>query len=450
MNLSAKVAQEKLKQANEKRLALLLRQTSITGFLSICLAMLLTFLMRTTEQTNTMIVWVALLAGVFGIRWFFFYRNIYRDRHQGIYQFKKHHTTIVVFLFISGCIWGIGAYLFFPQKTDIELFVTFATFMVGISAGLLPSFVTSLPAYLAFLVPMMIGVSLRIYLFEQYVLLASVAVYSAYLIITASKLCKAVTKAISIDVENVQLLKQVIKEKASADNYANDIEKMLENKKQLLADVSHELRTPLAVIKVYLEALVDGIEQDKDSYPIMQRKVEQLERLIQDIYLLSKTNVNQLEIEKENFTIDSLLQELAGTFTPLTEKQNLSLNIYCYLPYDVSVEGDWLRLIQAFSNVLQNSINYTNEGGNIQITANKQERGVLIQIDDSAPDVPAEKLDKLFDRFYRVESSRNRATGGSGLGLSITKAIIEAHNGRISLTPSNIGGLSTKIYLPSI
>jgi two-component system sensor histidine kinase BaeS len=241
-------------------------------------------------------------------------------------------------------------------------------------------------------------------------------------------------------------------ERKSAAAHVEHVEKLLDNKKQLLVDVSHELRTPLSVLKANIEAMEDGIKQHEESYPVIHRKLDQIDRLIQDIYIISKHDVQQLTLYVDTVFLSEMTDELMSSFRQLAEEKGLMLSMNNSLPgdesNDMTIEGDWQRLIQLFGNLLQNSLDYTDPGGQINLSTRTARSGIEITVQDSAPGVPEQEHPQLFERLYRKESSRNRATGGSGLGLSICKAIVEAHHGSIAIASSPLGGLAITSWLP--
>ena len=241
-------------------------------------------------------------------------------------------------------------------------------------------------------------------------------------------------------------------EKKNAEAYTSRVEKLLDNKKQLLVNVSHELRTPLSILKANVEAMEDGINQHEESYPVIHRKLHQIDRLIQDIYFISKYDTQQITLHVEPVFLPDLTDELMSSFHQLAEEKGLILSVSNSLTSDesndVTIEADWQRLIQLFGNLLQNSLDYTDHGGKINLSTLAVRSGIEITVQDSAPGVPEQEHSKLFERLYRRESSRNRATGGSGLGLSICKAIIEAHHGTIAIASSPLGGLAIASWLP--
>ena len=246
--------------------------------------------------------------------------------------------------------------------------------------------------------------------------------------------------------------KALEQKRKNTEAHAEHVEKLLDNKKQLLVDVSHELRTPLSVLKANVEAMEDGINQHEESYPVIHRKLHQIDRLIQDIYFISKYDIQQLTLYVEPVFLSELTNELISSFCQQAEEKGLLLSMGNSMTNDESndmtIEGDRQRLIQLFSNLLQNSLDYTDRDGQINLSTRAVRCGIEITVEDSAPGVPEREHKQLFERLYRKESSRNRATGGSGLGLSICKAIIEAHHGTIAIASSSLGGLAITSWLP--
>ncbi|MCO7224911.1 cell wall metabolism sensor histidine kinase WalK [Pleionea sp. CnH1-48] len=229
---------------------------------------------------------------------------------------------------------------------------------------------------------------------------------------------------------------------------ANNIEQMYESKKQLSADISHELRTPLSVLRIHLEALEEGISEPEESYGMLRNKIEQIDRLINDLYFLSKADVNQLQFVKEVFPAVELFRELELTYKTLAAERGLEFSIDVQLDDELEFLGDYQRLLQVLGNLMNNSLQYTDKGGETRMSVKALSSACLIIIDDTKPGVSDEDLPKLFERMFRVDASRNRRTGGSGLGLSICKAIIEAHHGDIRAEQSPLGGLRIICKIP--
>lgn len=218
-------------------------------------------------------------------------------------------------------------------------------------------------------------------------------------------------------------------------------------RRQGMADISHELRTPLALLRGEIEAIQDGIRPlDSAQLAKLHDAVMQLSHLVDDLYDLALTDAGALSYRKEPVDLCELLQDAISTAEHSLSKKGLSIR--ADLPETLPLLGDHRRLRQVMDNLLKNSRRYTDSGGAIQVSAWRQGNQVSFKVEDTAPGVDAETLSRLFDRFYRGEASRNRASGGAGLGLSICRNIVEAHQGSISAQPSPLGGLQIIVTLP--
>jgi two-component system, OmpR family, sensor histidine kinase BaeS len=219
-------------------------------------------------------------------------------------------------------------------------------------------------------------------------------------------------------------------------------------RRAFVADVSHELRTPLSVIRGELEALEDGVRRfDAEALRSLQMEVGTLSKLIDDLYQLSLADLGAMVYRKTDLDIGKLLADTADGFQERSRKAGITLELHVPAT-PVTMHGDEGRLHQLFSNLIENSLRYTNTGGCLRITCASSAHEVTVELMDSAPGVDEAHLSRLFERFYRVEASRNRASGGAGLGLAICRAIVEAHSGSIVAKPSPLGGLWLSIRLP--
>ncbi|MGR5165750.1 ATP-binding protein [Vibrio astriarenae] len=220
-------------------------------------------------------------------------------------------------------------------------------------------------------------------------------------------------------------------------------------REQWISDISHELRTPLAVLRGEIEAIEDGIRQpNQDNIRSLHGQVMTLAKLVEDLHQLALSDVNTL-VEQEfiEFQLDDLLNEVAHRFTNRFDTKQLSLQVE--MPAPISFWGDQDAISRLITNLLENSYRYTNEQGVVKVSGVESEDVVRIIVEDSAPSVPNEALPRLFERLYRVDKSRSRASGGSGLGLSICENIVKAHNGTITATHSELGGITVTVTLPN-
>lgn len=230
---------------------------------------------------------------------------------------------------------------------------------------------------------------------------------------------------------------------------AKTLQKNQESQQQWIADISHELRTPVAILKGELEALDDDIRPlDKTALMSLIQESERLNKLINDLYQLSISDMGALKYVKQEFVFNDLISEIIDSFETRFEKQNLSLRIDNRISDQLLFNGDKQRLYQLLSNILENSLRYTDAEGEVVIHCQENDRQVMLSIEDSAPGITADKLPRIFDRLFRLESSRSRANGGAGLGLAIARQIVIAHQGDISAQSSERGGIIIKCVLP--
>ena len=228
---------------------------------------------------------------------------------------------------------------------------------------------------------------------------------------------------------------------------ASTLEKNQTMRRAFMADISHELRTPLAVLRGELEAIQDGVRQfTPESVASLQAEVGTLTKLVDDLHQLSLSDEGALAYQKAPVDVVNLLEMAAGAFRERFAARGLSMALS--LPDSAQVFGDRDRLIQLFNNLLENSLRYTDAGGQLLIQGETEQKQLRLTFADSAPGVSDEQLGLLFERFYRAEGSRNRASGGSGLGLAICTNIVEAHGGKIYAAHSPSGGVSITVALP--
>ncbi|MBZ4646632.1 MAG: hypothetical protein PWR27_174 [Petroclostridium sp.] len=203
-------------------------------------------------------------------------------------------------------------------------------------------------------------------------------------------------------------------------------------RKRLTSDISHELRTPLATLQSHIEAFMDGIWQPtQERLMSIHDEITRLTKLIKDLSDLSKIESEEVRLNMDKVNLSSLLDNVVDNFEPLFISKDIK--IVKDIQQDVEIMGDADRLNQIFINVLSNAYKYTNEKGQITTTLNEYKGKVSIIIEDTGIGIEKEDLVHIFERFYRGDVSRSRETGGSGIGLTITKALVEAHKGTIKV-----------------
>ncbi|AOT10767.1 ATP-binding protein [Pseudoalteromonas luteoviolacea] len=223
----------------------------------------------------------------------------------------------------------------------------------------------------------------------------------------------------------------------------------LKQKEKMLADISHELRTPLSVLKLHIEALEHGLFEDNNkAYGKINEKISQLNSLITDVYQLSQAENNAIALNEQIQCVQTLSQNYSYDIKRMTENHALTFSSEISIPEGSTINIDKPKLDRVVDNLCKNTCLYTDSPGKVVFKMYQDKHHLNIQIEDSSPTVTDEELPKLFERLYRVESSRSRATGGSGLGLSICKSLVELMSGSIDIKRSNLGGLDISIALP--
>ncbi|XID94389.1 sensor histidine kinase [Paenibacillaceae bacterium WGS1546] len=235
-----------------------------------------------------------------------------------------------------------------------------------------------------------------------------------------------------------------------------ELKRMEQSRARLISDISHDLRTPITLLQGYLEALRDGViaEPAKRDATIrsMLAKVESLNALIRDLFDLSVLEARRVELAPEKITLRDWRDRLVEQYE--LEMQSKGIFFRCQLAEasdrDSAVAIDIRRMDRVFANLLYNAIRHTPEGGEIRIEmgTDEEEGTVDIRITDSGSGIEPSDLPYLFDRFFKKDSSRSSESGGSGLGLSIAKEIVELHGGGISAYNSEAGGSVFRIRLP--
>ena len=211
------------------------------------------------------------------------------------------------------------------------------------------------------------------------------------------------------------------------------IKKLERARQEFVANVSHELRTPLSHIKGYVETLLDGAKDDPEvSSRFLQtiaRNAERLKLLIEDLLTISELESGRVTLNLQTAALRPLVQKVFDDFKARAEGRGVTLTND--VP-EMSVRADSIRLEQVLSNLVDNAIKYGRAEGHVTVAARPGESGKIeVSVEDDGPGLPAEALERVFERFYRVDKGRSREQGGTGLGLSIVKHIVQGHGGRV-------------------
>lgn len=230
---------------------------------------------------------------------------------------------------------------------------------------------------------------------------------------------------------------------------ASDLESAEMQRRRMTADIAHELRTPLTNIQGYLEAILDGVvKPDPETISSLHSQTAHLSRLVDDLRLLSVAEAGALRLETTPDSLTAVIRETTTSFELRGSDLGISLEVEVpeYLP---TVELDRTRMRQVIANLVENAFQHTQHGGRVTVLAERDgPANVAFSISDTGAGIPADQLDRIFDQFYRIDPSRNRATGGVGLGLTIVKRLVEAHGGQLSVTSILGEGTSFRVVLP--
>jgi signal transduction histidine kinase len=219
-------------------------------------------------------------------------------------------------------------------------------------------------------------------------------------------------------------------------------------RKRMTSDIAHELRTPLTTLKTHIEAFIDGIwEPTTERFESFYEEIERLTKLVDNLRNLAKLEQINLNLNKSEVNISIELEKIIDSFKPLYIKEIYELN--GMVEPDITTILDKDKFKQIITNLLSNSYRYLRENGKVTVTLRKENQNIIIKVIDNGIGIPEKDLPYIFERFYRSDISRNANTGGSGIGLTITKAFVEAHGGKISAQSKENGGTTFTITLPA-
>jgi signal transduction histidine kinase len=229
-----------------------------------------------------------------------------------------------------------------------------------------------------------------------------------------------------------------VKELAEKLEYQSDL------RKRMTSDIAHELRTPVTIVQSHIEAFLDKVwEPNDEKLNSVLSEISRLSELITDLSELSGIESDDIKLNKSELDLSKLLINVLESFEPLLSNKNI--NIEKFLKDGINMIGDADRLKQIFINILSNAHKYTKDGGTISVGLEGIEDKIRVIIEDTGIGIPKEDVKHVFERFYRSDLSRTRGTGGAGIGLTISKAYVEAHGGNIRIESEENKG--TKVII---
>ena len=231
----------------------------------------------------------------------------------------------------------------------------------------------------------------------------------------------------------------------SFNEMARRLEEVEQQRQELVANVSHELRTPIASLRARLENLADGVEAlDQGAVETMLRTTERLSSLVNQLLELSQFESGAVSIARVRISARDLIGDAAKEVAPLRDDVRISADIAS----ELVCNGDEPRLHEVLVNLLSNAIRHSPSGGCVQVRAASTKFGLRIEVVDEGPGIPADEAERIFDRFHRLDSARSTAAGGAGLGLAITRSIIDLHGGSVHAESALPHGCQMVIELP--
>jgi signal transduction histidine kinase len=220
---------------------------------------------------------------------------------------------------------------------------------------------------------------------------------------------------------------------------------------ELVGDVAHELRTPLATLDGYLEGLEDGVITPADAtWTLLRQETTRMSRLVNDLQELWRAEAKQLPLTLEAVDVDAVVAAAVERFSSVAAERSVAINLETRRPH-LSARADRGRLTQVVDNLLSNAVRYTAEGTTVSVEVQGDGESVTLSVADEGPGLTEDQRVKVFERFYRIDPSRSRALGGSGIGLAIAKALVGLMDGRIWAESEGPGrGATFRVVLPRV
>ena len=232
---------------------------------------------------------------------------------------------------------------------------------------------------------------------------------------------------------------EIVSLAASFNQMAERLQEHERERTDFVANAAHELRTPLTNLQGYLEALRDGVfAPSRESFVSLHEEVDRLVRLSRSLDALAEGDLKVGKPRIEDFDAYSAVAASVDVVSPAFERSGIALEMR--VPAELQVRANRDHLAQVLANLLQNAVRYTPEGGRVSVTAERRDRDVLFAVTNTGDEIPAAELGRVFERFYRVEKSRDRSRGGAGIGLAIVQQLVELSGGRVGV--ESAGGLT--------
>lgn len=401
----------------ERPFSMLIRNVNFAGYFHIFAVFFLVILFSKETNSSMMIIWALSNVLYIAIRVYVFNQlknNIKHTESKTLFFF-----IFVFFMCISGTFWGVATYLFMPDSSEIELFITFFSVMLIILLGNIHNLSHSLIAVSAFVLPIMFGLSLRMYELDFLILFYGLFIFYLLIGIMSYKDNQLVTHELALDSENIRLKHTAEFERAVAEQ-AN------KEKSHFLAAASHDLRQPLNSMGLFLYSLTQHVKQSEDKKIIaglnqLDNSYQALKKLFDSLLEISQLDAGTVHPEYKNICLSSLIEPIINELSIEAEAHHLDL---IYHPCHSFVEVDSIMLSRIFRNLIGNAIKYTAEGS-VNVYETVSGNYVTVDIVDTGIGIPENELRNIFNEYHQLGNKRRDRRKGIGLGLSIVKKMAD-------------------------
>ena len=440
----------------------LLYENANTGVaITIIIALLVAYAQWDVVAPASVATWLAYMIAVCVAR--FALAQRYRRASSTDATSRQWNTGFVVGTAAAAAGWCAGAVALYQSSVPMnEVLVVFV--IGGVMLGSASLLAARPEAFLTFLIPTGLVASWRVASQgdEEHLIMGFLGlVFTIATIITTWRFHLAIDSSLALQFANQHLIESLQKAKDDTDALNRDLERRVrdrtaqlleadQRKDEFLAMLAHELRNPLAPIRFALETLKDSVPQGAPAHAraVIERQVAQLVRLVDDLLDVSRITANKIQLHRQPHDLAQLMDTAVESIAPLATAAGQTLEIRLPQP-PIRVEGDDARLVQVFANVLNNAVKFTPRDGHIWFTADRQADVAIVRIRDTGVGIAADVLPRVFDMFHQAEPALQRSSGGLGIGLTLARALVEMHEGRIDMqSPGVGGGTEVEIRLP--
>jgi signal transduction histidine kinase/ActR/RegA family two-component response regulator len=439
----------------------LLYENASTGILAtIVIASLLAYAEWDVVPRFVVSVWLLYVLLVCGARFVLVRR--YRRASPDDTGSGRWNAAFVIGAAMAAAGWASAALVFYPTARPMnEAFLVFV--VGGVMLGAASLLAARPEAFLTFLLPSGLLTSARLASEgdEDHLIMGFLAaVFTLATVATTWRFHRLIESSVKLRFDNQDLIESLQTAKDHADALNRDLEfrvrdrttKLTEadqRKDEFLATLAHELRNPLAPIRFALQNLkIDTPGTAARALEVIERQVGQLVRLVDDLLDVSRITANKIQLRREPHDLGRLMSTAVESIMPFAAAADQTLDVGVPLS-PVRLDGDGARLVQVFSNILNNAVKFTPRGGHIWFTAEQQSNGVVVRIRDSGMGIAPDVLPRVFDMFQQAEPVLQRTTGGLGIGLTLARRLVEMHEGLIDIRSPGPGkGTEVEIRLP--